>query len=244
MSETPRVMVAIPTAKWGASCFRPFDDILSQFQKRHPEVEIRWAMSGVVPGARNRLVRMALQEQFDYIWWLDDDQPFAIDDFDKLMAHRLDAVLPLSPRRGAPFMPLIYDSVTDDWNARQHWMAPGEHGLIKIAGGGMAGLLITTECFRKIGTDGWFEFVHTPGNYDDYSEDFPFYRKLEKVGVQLYCDLEVRFGHAVQSVAYIIRQGGKWVTVLADHDPFVAFPQLENPDKSRIIRPNVKMVEV
>ena len=80
-----------------------------------------------------------------------------------------------------------------------------------------------------MGTNGWFEFQHPPTNFDDYAEDFPFYKALAASGVQLYCDLDVRFGHQITSVAYIVRQQGQWVTVLADHEPFVAIPQPVHP---------------
>lgn len=227
MSDAPRIMVAVPCGETGR--YRPFDVNLAQFLKQTPNADVRYAMTGVLPGSRNRLVRMAIDEGWDYIWWLDDDQPFHPDDMNKLMAHGLDAVVPLSARRRAPFTPLLYDAIDEQWNARQHWLLDGEHGLIKVMGAGMSGLLIKTECFKAIGKDGWFEFVHPPDNFDDYSEDFPFYRKLADAGYQLHCDLEVRFGHAVTSVAYLIRQKGKWMTVLADHEPFCAFPQPEHP---------------
>ena len=54
-------------------------------------------------------------------------------------------------------------------------------------------------------------------------------KKLERLGVQLYCDLDVRFGHAVTCVAYALRQNGVWVTALADQAPFVAFAQPTHP---------------
>lgn len=234
----PTVLVAVPCQL--QSGYRPFDVILAQFlhqsrqEPRLAEVEVCYGMTGVVAGARNRLVREALSRGVDYVWWLDDDQPFALGDFDKLFAHQLDAVVPLSPRRGAPFLPLIYDSVSGDWTARQHFLADHESGLIPVAGAGMAGLLIRTECFRAIGEDGWFELVHPPTNFDDYAEDFNFYKKLAAAGVQLYCDLDVRFGHAVTSVAYLVKQQGQWVTVLADTEPFVAFPQVKDPHAPQI----------
>ncbi len=222
----PQILVGVPCRLAGG--FRPFDTVLAQTLKMTPNATVAYAMTGVLPGARNRIVREALSGGYDYIWWLDDDQPFAPTDLSQLLAHDLDAVVPLSCRRGAPFLPLLYDEITDDY-ARQHFLHDHEQGLIKVAAAGFAGLLIRTACFPRMGADGWFEFVHPPGNYDDYAEDLPFYRKLAAAGIQLYCDLDTRFGHAVTAVAYIVKQQGKWVTVLADHEPFVAFPQVRHP---------------
>lgn len=233
----PTILIGIPTALGGR--FRPFDVCVSKlvaYVNQTPDLpftlaggEPFWAMTGVVPAARNRIVREALRQGADYIWWLDDDQPFHPHDLEKLFAHKLDAVLPLSPRRNAPFQPLLNDRMDDTGHALQHWLAPHESGLIAVASAGMAGLLIKTSCFAALGADGWFEFYHPPTNFDDYAEDYPFYRKLAASGVQLYCDLDVRFGHQISCVAYLVKQQGAWVTVLADQEPFCAFPQPSHP---------------
>lgn len=233
MSE--RILIGIPCPILGG--YRPFDVALQALMAHHPEARVFYAMTGVVPGARNRIVREAIRSDAEYVWFLDDDQPFypggipgRPDDLEALLAHDLDAVIPLSPRRGAPFLPLLYDRIREEgWMAAQRYLTPEDQGLIPVAGAGMAGLLIKVSVLRAMGDDGWFEFVHPPTNFDDYSEDLPFYKKLSAHGVQLYCDLDVRFGHAVTAVAYIVRNAGQWQTVLADHDPFVAFPQPVHP---------------
>lgn len=233
----PKIVIGIPCPLTGG--YRPFDVCVSQFQHLHPEIEVIHGMTGVVPGARNRIVRAALERKADYLWWLDDDQPFnpggptspvPLSDLHKLLAHGLDAVVPLSLRRGAPFLPLLYRSIEDDYFARQRYLIDHEAGLIPIAGAGMAGLLIKTKCLTDLGADGWFEFVHPPDNFDDYAEDFPFYKKLGASGVQLYCDLDVRFGHAVTSVVYPTKQEGKWYTTFADNGPFAMIPQPVDPE--------------
>lgn len=190
---------------------------------------VYFTMGGVLPGARNGIVREALAQGTEYIWWLDDDQPFDVGDLDKLLAHDLEAVIPLSAHRGSPFLPLLFDHFDPAGIGRQRYLQDQDQGLIRVAAAGMAGLLIKTACFERLGTDGWFEFTHPQGDFDNYAEDLPFYRRLSESGVQLYCDLDVRFGHALSSVVYILKQDGKWVTVLADSEPFVAFPQPKDP---------------
>lgn len=235
MTTKPTILIGIPCDLHGG--YRPFDVCVAKLSKYLATTDLPfelaaepyYAMTGVVPAARNRIVREALRVRADYIWFLDDDQPFQEKDLEQLFARNVDAVVPLSPRRSAPFLPLLIDAVQDDWNARQHWMSDHEAGLIPVAGAGMAGLLIRTACFAAMGSDGWFEFQHPPTNFDDYAEDFPFYKRLAATGFQLWADLDVRFGHAVTCVAYIVKQQGKWVTVLADHAPFVAFPQPSHP---------------
>jgi hypothetical protein len=235
----PKILIGIPCDMLGA--FRGFDASLHKMLELRMDklgvrdCEVFHAISGVVPAARNRIVRKALQVGAEYVWFLDDDQPFypgtetKPSDLDRLLAHGLDAVLPLSPRRGPPFLPLLYNYIDESGWTTQRYLDDHEHGLVKIAGAGMAGLLIKTECFKKMGGDGWFEFFHPDDNPDDYSEDFPFYRKLAKAGYQLYCDLDIPFGHATTTTAYIIKQEGKWFTLFADSEPFNMIPQLKHP---------------
>lgn len=246
----PQVLIGIPCHMAGG--FRPFEIALQRLMEGRHNTHVFYSMTGVLPGARNRIVREAYRIGAEYIWFLDDDQPFFSgdptrpSDLDALLAHKLDAVIPLSCRRGAPFLPLLYDFIHNDgWIASQHYLLPEDYGLVPVAASGFAGLLIKTDVFTRMGKDGWFEFTHPPDDFDNYSEDFPFYRKLEKAGVQLYCDLEVRFGHAIQCVAWIVRQDGKWVTALADHEPFVMFPQPMHPlgiETVRKQRPSKRLV--
>jgi len=234
----PTVLIGIPCGVEHAG-YTPFQTALDLLQPKHPEALIFRAMGGVVPGARNRIVREAIGLGAKYVWFLDNDQPFfggdphnpdRPDDLTVLMAHGVDAVVPLSPRRGHPFLPLLFSQLDDAGTyGAQRYLLPDDKGLIPIAAAGLSGLLIKTEVLLRMGVDGWFEFHHPIDDFDNYSEDLPFYKKLERLGVQVYCDLEVRFGHAVTSVAYILRKQGQWMTVLADQVPFVAFPQPEHP---------------
>ncbi len=232
-----KVLIGIPCHLNGG--FQPFEQAVNDLVRSRKDVKVFRAVGGVIPGARNRIVREALRVKAEYIWFLDGDQPFFVSapavpdrpcDLDALLAHNVDAVIPLSPRSGSPFLPLIYSQIQDDGTyAAQRYLDVDDHGLIRIAAAGMAGLLIRTECFKKMGLDGWFDFRHPVDNADNYNEDLGFYKRLQNMGVQLYCDTNVRFGHAVTLIAYIVSQQGQWVTVLADKEPIIAFAQPTHP---------------
>jgi hypothetical protein len=244
----PKVLVGIPQLLVGIK-FAPFEAYLDRFQASHrcvletfdpacetAQFRIFRTIGGVVVRGRNEIVREALRMEADYIWFLDDDQPFQETDVDKLLAHDLDAVIPLSCRRGAPFLPLIYDRL-EQGHASQRFLLDHESGLIKVAGAGMAGLLIRLEVLKRMGADGWFEFYHPPNNFDDYAEDFPFYKRLAELGYQLYCDLDVRFGHEYTCVVYPVKQQGKWYTALADDKPICLMPQMA-PPQNKLVFPS------
>lgn len=185
--------------------------------------------TGVLPGQRNRICREAQRLGVDWVWMLDDDQLFDPLALKKLISHGLDAVIGLSLRRKPPFAPLIFDRLDADGNAHQYYLKKHENGVIPIAGAGMGSLLIRRSVLDAMG-DPWFQFERSIGNYDDYAEDFPFYRKLRETGTQLHCDLNVRLGHAFTSYLWPTRdKDGNWQTTMADDQPFATFPSAQDP---------------
>lgn len=224
-----RVLIGIPTRGegspspffWQCVCdLRPIPGV----QVLPPFV----ASSGVIPGTRNQICRKALEVGADYVWMLDDDQPFAPDDLAKLLAHDKDIVVPLSLRRGKPFAPLIYDRIDEQGGAHQHYLTPFESGLIPVAGAGLAGVLIKRTVLDALG-DPWFAFERSHYNGDDYAEDFPFYRRVAEAGFTVYCDLDVRFGHRITAYVWPVKQNGVWMTAMADDAPFAFAPQPQSP---------------
>lgn len=233
---SPQVLIGVPTQERGG--YRPFEMCLHQLMKGRPSTEVFYAQ-GTLVGARNRMVRQALAIGAEYLWMLDDDQPFfagdpqqpgKLNDLDRLLARGVDAVVPLSCQRKSPFCPLLYSTIHPTESiAIQRYLLPDDHGLIPVAAAGMAGLLMKTSLFLKMGLDGWFEFQHPSNNFDDTSEDFQFYRKLERIGVQLYCDLDVSFGHAITSIAWVVQKQGQWLTVFSDSEPYMMALQPQHP---------------
>ena len=109
----PSILVVIPTTTAGR--FRPFDVCLSSFYAyvaaRGASLPFRviggptdspapfWSMTGVLPGARNRGIREAFRLGADYLWWLDDDQPFQPTDLEALFARQVSRTERLSAFR-------------------------------------------------------------------------------------------------------------------------------------------------
>lgn len=193
------------------------------------------ARTGVLPGARNRIVREAQRLGVEWVWMLDDDQIFDPTALKKLLAHGKDAVIGVALRRKAPFAPLLYDQIFEDGTAHQYYFKKNENGLVPMAGGGMGSLLVRRSVLDQIG-EPWFSFERSRTNYDDYAEDFPFYRRLREVGTQLYADLNVRIGHQCSVFLWPARdQAGNWVTVMADDAPICSMPSADDPERRVII---------
>lgn len=219
------VLIGIPCRETAPSS--AFYDCLDKLERPAGAV-VYQARTGVIPGCRNRICREALKVGAEWVWMLDDDQLFAPEALNALLAHSLDVVIGLTLRRKSPFMPLIYDALPDG-QVYQKYLNPGDGGVIEIGGAGMGGCLIRRAVLEAM-ADPWFTFVTTVEHPDDYCEDFPFYQSVRDAGFKVHCDLDVNFGHTVTSIVWPVRNpDGQWLTVLAEDQPFIAMPQPVSP---------------
>ena len=141
---------------------------------------------------RRNIVRLALEKNADWVWFVDDDMMFPINHLERLLIHDVPLVASLYLNRKPPFGPMAYNS-TKVIDNKQVWAtvslngAP-ETGLVEIIAAGTGGMLIKTDVFRAIPYDTWF--LH-----DEGTEDLPFCARVVAAGFSLYLDLEARMGH-------------------------------------------------
>jgi hypothetical protein len=171
---------------------------------RSPEnTQVECLIGGDWCGARNDLVRMALEREADWLWFMDDDHAFPPSLLNRLLAHELPLVMPLCLTRVFPFAPVAYTSHN---GVAYEPINPGDHDetLVEIVAGGCAGMLIRREVLQAI-PEPWFE-------YADRSEDIIFCEKAREAGFRLYCDTEARLGHITTAVVWPAEHDGEWVT--------------------------------
>jgi len=154
-------------------------------------------------GARNSLVKMALEREVDWLWFMDDDHAFSPKLLSKLLSHNLPLVTPICLQRVFPFAPVAYTSHN---GTAYEPINPSDHDetLVEIVAGGCAGMLIRREVLLAV-EEPWFE-------YADRSEDIIFCEKAREKGFQLFCDTEARLGHITTSVVWPAEHEGDWVT--------------------------------
>lgn len=139
---------------------------------------------------------------YDYTMWIDRDQVFDPEDFDRLLSHNADIVSGL------------YKINQHQYAAVEHWdvnyfkkhgafqfMTPQDlvgrkNQLIEIAYNGFGFTLIKKGVFEKIPYP-WFspEWNQIGHVWDISSEDVGFYLKLKKFGLKGYVDPKVIVGH-------------------------------------------------
>jgi len=158
---------------------------------------IEFLIGGDWCGARNDLVKLTLESEADWLWFMDDDHAFTPDLLTKLLSHDKPLTVPVCLMRTPPFQPVTFVERNEE-NKYQYLPAympdmPAT-GLVELQAGGCAGMLIRREVLEAIEPP-WFE-------YTDRSEDIIFCEKAKEAGFDIYCDLSARLGHVTTAVVW------------------------------------------
>lgn len=143
---------------------------------------------------RNQLVEVM---EGNWIWFIDDDHAFGPDILSRLLAHRKDVVVPACLARSKPFLPVVWKD-----GERVDFQDYPQGGLIEVDSAGTAGMLIRRQMFGSMEPPFF--------RHGDRSEDIIFSERLAEIGIQIYCDLDSRIGHATTSVVWPIRKDDGW----------------------------------
>ena len=148
--------------------------------------------------ARNEIVQYALDQNANYIYWLDDDVIAPPDAFMKMYHHQRDIINGVYWSKSNPPMPLLFRGHLDGpyWN----WHV-GDLIEIDAAGNGLT--LVKTDVYRKISEvvgGPWYstEYASFPGvkesGYNN-TEDLYFYWKAKKAGFKIWADTSIQAYH-------------------------------------------------
>jgi hypothetical protein len=157
---------------------------------------------------RNLAGKIALQNDCDYLWFLDDDVLVPQDTYKRMKDWDVDIVTPVTYIRSYPFKPMFfktirsssgefaglthYDNWESDIKAQNQTVREGlKLGLLPVAAIGFSCCLIKTELLRKV-PPAWF--VTGP----DHTEDVYFCIKARQAlnnEVGIYVDTNYGVGH-------------------------------------------------
>lgn len=147
---------------------------------------------------RNMAGKIALQNDCDYLWFIDDDVLIPPYSYRKLKERNVDIVTPVTFIRSYPFKPMFFKTIKsntgkltgithyDDWETEETW-----DGLLECAAIGFSCCLMKVELLRKV-TPAWF--VTSP----DRTEDVYFCIKARQAlnnEVGIYVDTLYGVGH-------------------------------------------------
>jgi len=152
-----------------------------------------------IADARNEIVEFALQQNAQYIFWLDDDVIPPPNSFLRLYNQQKDIINGVYWSKSNPTMPLLFRGHLEgpywDWHV-------GDLIEIDAAGNGLT--LVKTDVYRKMQKElggPWYsvEYGSFPGVTNEVpvanTEDLYFYWKAKKVGYKVWADTSIQAFH-------------------------------------------------
>jgi hypothetical protein len=175
---------------------------------------------------RNKIVEQALENGCSHIFMLDDDTVFDPDILIRLLCHNVDLVTGLMLMRDYPHKPLIFSRFVG--GAAEHIFLNGQSGLIPIAASGLGCVLIKTKVFSKL-EEPFFRYGELDS--DGLGEDLGFFKRVQDIGLQHYCDLDALVGHSTNvTVRAKVNTLGTWSTIYENNNGVVGFPAVQRPE--------------
>jgi len=164
---------------------------------RH-KLSVDYAMSSILPKARQDLVYRAQGIGADTTIWLDSDMRFPPDVFTRLLASDEHAIVGCNySRRKLPLASTTYSELGPDGI---ELMPPGyRDGVVEVGAVGLGCVRIDTAVFDRIPAP-HFAFVWGDNSGKWNGEDISFCLKARDAGVPVMCDTELshEIGHVGQ----------------------------------------------
>lgn len=190
-----KILIAVPCMDMVSARFAQSLSTL----KKHGECSVSFLIGSLIYDSRNKLAAMAVDNEVDYILWLDSDMVFPPNTLDRMMKvldehPEIDILSGLYFRRGHPFTPVLFSKLEVNGDVME-WEGYEEipDGLFEIAGCGFGGVLMRTDCLLDIaGKEGggvWFTPMANAG------EDCAFCIRARENGYKIYCDPTIELGH-------------------------------------------------
>jgi hypothetical protein len=201
-SAHPAGTIGYPSS--GAPRFLQFYDALERTVVPRGTKLVRAASCHVVENCNQLLTNTV----GDWCWFQGDDHAWSPTLLMQLLDHRVDAVVPIIPRWGPPFLPVVYKefdparhhAVTYTWMELQLLRDRGER-LVPIVAAGSGGLLVKRQAWEALReADGDPIFRNGALGQSALSEDLDFTYRLNRLGHTLYMDLGAFMGHCTTVV--------------------------------------------
>lgn len=145
--------------------------------------------------ARELLATRALDNNFNYLFMIDDDMLTPHDLFERLIKHKKDIIAPLAFTRSYPHKPVIYnlEEGFDNVTGQNYYInyIVGRYPkdkLVECDAVGFGAVLINVDCFRKMRKP-WLMTTSGAG------EDIHFCHMARKAGFKVFMDTSLKLAH-------------------------------------------------
>ena len=163
---------------------------------------------GGLYNARDRICRLTVRGNYDYMLQIDSDQTFPEDALCKMLDRDLDVCTGIYVGGEAEHKPVLFTELfKDSGNECAHASKKGLTELLKedvfeVAGAGAGFLLVRQHLLRLmwVHQHEWFK------PYEGLGEDVSFCQRVRELGFKIFADNTFRVGH----IKYIIQTMDDW----------------------------------
>jgi cellulose synthase/poly-beta-1,6-N-acetylglucosamine synthase-like glycosyltransferase len=150
---------------------------------------------------RNKLAQAALDDNCDYVLWVDADMRFPKNTLERLLAHDKDIVGVNATTRAVPVKPTAKNLTIDYEKKENHWLpvdSKGKTGIEQVTAIGCGVMLVKRKVFEQTPKP-WFYFYELPGG-KTLGEDVHFCVAAHDAGFETWVDhgLSQEIGHIGQ----------------------------------------------
>jgi GT2 family glycosyltransferase len=198
-------MIAIPCLNDVPTKFMMSLIALQQYKIGGVDINVVVVEDSMTYTARTQLASMALQDQYDFILWIDSDMVFPRDMLYRMLMAGKETVTGLYFQRRGNHKPVIYkrcevltDHSEDDRLAiTEVYEDYPTEGLFKVAACGFGAVLMHTEAIRRVARENnGCVFDPLPG----LGEDLSFCDRYAKTGGEIWCDPTIKLGHVGRTI--------------------------------------------
>ena len=202
-----KILVAVPCMDtWPVQFGISLIEMLSYSQAMsfvsHDEIRLCPITNSLVYEARNILSLTAIEQNFDYVLWLDSDMVFKAD----TLAHMLNTITTDNKHdmltgvyymRKQPHSPVLYKTITEPELTDGHMQKKIEtmtdipDTLFDVEGCGFGCVLTSVPLLKAV----WDKFGPAFSPYPWASEDMSFCYRVKQLGKKILCDPSIYLGH-------------------------------------------------
>lgn len=152
----PRVAIAVPSGRtWEAGTATDVVALSTYSALSGVEIVMLNVQSSMISNSRNQTVRIALENNVDYVMWIDSDMRFPPDTLLRLLAHGRDIVGAIYNKRVAPF-----ETLGKMAGRRPERVTDGLYEALLLPGGVM---LVKSDVYRTLTSPIYYESYRWPG---------------------------------------------------------------------------------
>lgn len=187
-----KVLIAVPSMDMVSA---QFCQSLATLQ-RTLETKVVFQIGSLIYNSRNALAGLAIQQGFDYTFWLDSDMVFAPETLSYMIKvlekNDLDILSGLYFRRQPPFTPVLFSKLEIDEQGC-HWEDYNDFpdSLFECEGIGFGCVLMRTDIFVAVFNKFGAPFTPLAG----VGEDLSFCWRARELGYKIHVDPKILLGH-------------------------------------------------